>query len=1126
MNELNLFAAAIAIADPAERAALLERKCAGRPRLRQRLDDLLAAHFQPNSFLAPAAIKQTRSFATQEASTQCVQFPIEAVGTMIAGRYKLLQQIGEAGMGSVWMAVQTEPVKRKVAVKLIRAEPGQSRTILSRFKAEQQAIAIMDHPHIAKLLDAGSTAAGCPFFVMELVEGIPLSAYCDANKLSVRERLELFMKVCSAVQHAHQKGIIHRDLKPSNILVESREYRPIPKVIDFGLAKATSRVRLCDNPQFTACGTVVGTPLYMAPEQASFSAVDVDTRADLYALGVILYELLTGTTPITRESLKQTAFDEMLRLIREQDAPPPSSRLSAVDSNPSIAANRQIEPQKLCRLVKGELDWIVMKALSKERDRRYDTANGLARDIERFLSHEPVAAGPPGTWYKLRKFIRRNRAQAVAVSLVLLTLLAGVVGTTLGLLEARRQAEIAGRKEQDASTEKAKALLAAEEQRKAKTEANLKRVEAERNLAFAKQGTEILGSVFAGLNPKAKYETIAELRNAMRDNLTRAASELEGSAIGDPLEVAELQNSLAEALAGLGDAQMAIELFTKSLNTRSARLGPVQPETLASMNSLAEAYRAQGRLADAARLHADTLNQRKAKLGPNHPDTLISMSNLALTYNESGQPGKSASLLEEVMTLAKTNRELDHATAITTRNNLALAYQASGQIAKALPLFDQTQKQLIAVMGADHPHTLASMNNLAEAYLAGGQPAKAVPLLEDALQRMKAKLGPDHPTTLIATNNLAGAYRASGQAARAMPLLEQTLKQMKAKLGPDHPSTLVSMNNLAEAYLASGQPAKALPLLEEALKLAKTSLGPAHRTTLTIKSSLALARQANGQLAEAMPALEDVHKQLSAGLGPDHPDTLISMNNLAEAYRASGQPAKAQPLFEETLKAANARLGPDHPNTVLCTNNLARLYQTNGDLKTALPLFEQAAQALEKLSFQHEYAYFAVPHTIRAYEDAQQDDRAAEWRRKWLGNLKERGASESPAYADVLATWGQSLLRGRRWTEAEAVVRDCLAIRAKTQPDNWRTFNTQALLGGALLGQKRYTDAERLLLDGYNGMKVREQSIPHAGGAEFRIPEALDRIIELSGALSKPDQMKKYRELRAAYSKSQPREEK
>ena len=353
----------------------------------------------------------------------------DLIDTIIADRYKIRQEIGEGGMGTVYLAEQLRPVRRQVALKLIKRGMD-SRNVLARFESERQALALMEHPHIARVLDAGTTADGRPLFVMELVKGIPITEYCDAHRLDLNARLELFRQVCSAVQHAHQKGIIHRDLKPSNVLVESHDDRPVPKIIDFGLAKATSGMRLTEQSLFTAFGSVAGTPLYMAPEQASFNALDIDTRADIYALGVILYELLTGTTPIARESIQRAAIDEMLRVIREVEPPTPSSRISTSKALPSLAASRQVEPARLSRLVRGDLDWIVMKALAKERERRYASAIGLADDVERYLNHEPVSAGPPTAAYRLRKFVRRNRAQVTAAALVLLALMLGVVGTT------------------------------------------------------------------------------------------------------------------------------------------------------------------------------------------------------------------------------------------------------------------------------------------------------------------------------------------------------------------------------------------------------------------------------------------------------------------------------------------------------------------------------------------------------------------------------------------------------------------------------------------------------------------------------------------------------------------------
>jgi serine/threonine protein kinase len=347
-----------------------------------------------------AALPADLRLAEDEVRRQFAELPAtlsaaalaERVGSVI-GPYKLMEQIGEGGFGLVFVAEQHEPVRRKVALKVIK--PGMdSAQVIPRFEAERQALALMDHPHIAKVLDAGATDSGRPYFVMELVKGIPITEYCDKNQLAPRERLELFVTVCQAIQHAHQKGIIHRDVKPSNVLVTSHDGKPAAKVIDFGVAKAMHQ-QLTAHSIYTNFAQMIGTPLYMSPEQAEMSGLDIDTRSDIYSLGVLLYELLTGTTPLERQRVAQAAYDEIRRLIREEEPPRPSLRLSSCDSLPSIAARRHTEPAKLSRLVRGDLDWITMKSLEKDRTRRYETANGLARDIQRYLSDEPVEACPP-----------------------------------------------------------------------------------------------------------------------------------------------------------------------------------------------------------------------------------------------------------------------------------------------------------------------------------------------------------------------------------------------------------------------------------------------------------------------------------------------------------------------------------------------------------------------------------------------------------------------------------------------------------------------------------------------------------------------------------------------------------
>jgi len=487
-----LFLAASDLTSVAARAAYLDLECGDEVELRARVEALLSADVgagrfpgaDANDTLDPASPEPDRgTLARAREST--------ATGQVIAGRYTLLEVLGEGGMGTVYRADQTEPVKRQVALKLIKTGMD-SRTVLARFNAERQALALMDHPNIAKVYDGGTTASGEPFFVMDLVIGTPITEHCDRHRLPVRARLELFVAVCLAVQHAHQKGIIHRDLKPTNVLVTAVDGRPTPKVIDFGVAKATD-FNLTDQTLADA-GAIVGTPAYMSPEQADPSSMDIDTRTDVYALGVILYELLAGSPPLDAKHLKRGAIVEMLRIVREVDPPKPSTKVSTGDALPSIAASRDIEPAHLKRALQGDLDWIVMKALEKDRTRRYDTANSFASDVMRHLANEPVLAAPPSRTYRLRKSVRKHRAAVVAANLVVLALLAGFAGTTWGLIEAKRQERIAraeaGEKEkarrdeaeQAASERRAtrKALAAAEAERKAKETAQISFAEARR----------------------------------------------------------------------------------------------------------------------------------------------------------------------------------------------------------------------------------------------------------------------------------------------------------------------------------------------------------------------------------------------------------------------------------------------------------------------------------------------------------------------------------------------------------------------------------------------------------------------------------------------------------------------
>jgi serine/threonine protein kinase/Tfp pilus assembly protein PilF len=464
-----VFCAAIEIATSEERAAYLDRACGADVQFQAQVRKLVDAHFRAGDFLDRPA---EGVHDTNDAPP-----PDVAPGTVI-GPYKLLEEIGEGGFGVVFLAEQTEPVRRKVALKILK--PGMdTRQVVARFEAERQALAIMDHPNIARVFDAGTTTSGRPYFVLELVKGTPITEFCDVNHLAPRQRLELFAAVCQAVQHAHQKGIIHRDLKPSNVLVSRHDMTPIVKVIDFGVAKALGQ-ELTEKTLFTGIAQMIGTPLYMSPEQAGMSDLDVDTRSDIYSLGVLLYELLTGTTPFTKERFKKVAFDEIRRIIHEEEPPTPSTRLAgSKDSLPSISAQRDIEPARLTKLVRGELDWITMKCLEKDRNRRYATADELAAEVHRYLHDEPVQACPPTARYRLRKFLRKYRGPVTAAGVIAALLVVGVVGTSLGFVRAERLRQLAEAKESEA-----RESAGAEEQAKRSEAAQRQKAEAARRQAM------------------------------------------------------------------------------------------------------------------------------------------------------------------------------------------------------------------------------------------------------------------------------------------------------------------------------------------------------------------------------------------------------------------------------------------------------------------------------------------------------------------------------------------------------------------------------------------------------------------------------------------------------------------
>jgi serine/threonine protein kinase len=932
-SEKSIFLEALEIASPEERASYVEAACGGDQHLREEVEALLRAYDRPRRLLdSPGSLTPT---VGHEPLT-------ERVGSLV-GAYKLMEQIGEGGMGVVYVAEQTQPVRRKVALKIVK--PGMdTRQVVARFEAERQALAMMDHPNIAKVLDGGTTASGRPYFVMELVRGLPITEYCDAERLSIRQRLELFVLVCRAVQHAHQKGIIHRDLKPSNILVTLHDGVPVPEVIDFGVAKATGQV-LTDKTVYTAFTQLIGTPLYMSPEQVELSGLDVDTRSDIYSLGVLLYELLTGTTPFDAETLKKAAFDEMRRIIREQEPPKPSTRLSTLgEALTTTSAKRSSDPRHLDRSVRGELDWIVMKALEKDRHRRYETANDFAAEVMRYLTDQPVEACPPSASYRLAKFARRNRAALMTTALLLAMLVLCTVVSTWQAIRARR----AERDAVAAWAQESRQRRQVEQQRNRAVEAEKLARSNEQDAKRSQADTQafsdfLVNDMLAVARPEGVQGGLG-VGVTVAQALEAAEANLEKRFAGRPLAEATAHDAIGRTWRNLARYEQAERHLRRAVELREQHLGRDDSATLDSRNSLGVTLTQMGCPDEALPLHEETLEKRRAKLGPNHPETLNGM------------------------------------------RNLAQAYRAAGKFDQALPLLEMTLEKMKAKLGPDHPDTLLSMHNLGSAYMAAGKFDQAMPLLEETVQMQKAKLGPDHPHTLISVHNLAIVYQLSNQSDRAVSLYEETVEKMRAKFGPDHPTTLQNVGNLASAYRDTGRPDKAEPLFLEVVSGLRLKLGLAHPTTQTYIRHLTVCYSKLRQPEKAEPLLRELTafwKDKDGDDSPQHATHLIALGqNLLEQQR----PADAEPLLRQGLlireKSESDAWTTFNARSLLGGSLLGQKHYAEAE-PLLLSGYEGLKQREETIPPQHKARPTeALERLVQLYDAWGRKDKADEWRRK------------------------------------------------------------------------------------------------------------------------------------------------